>query len=65
MTPPQLASFLLFGCESFVKQHLDVGLVAYSASGGERARTGNVLRIEPNGRGWDYASGVLADAFGG
>ena len=55
----------LFGCKGFVKQHLEVGLVANAALGGERARPGNVLRVEPNGGGRGDACGVLAGESGG
>ncbi len=55
----------LFGCKGFVKQHLEVGLVANAALGGERARPGNVLRVEPNGRGRGDACSVLAGESGG
>ena len=48
-----------------MKQHLEVGLVANAALGGERARPGNVLRIEPNGGSRGDACGVLAGESGG
>ena len=48
-----------------MEQHLKVGLVADSARGGEHARPGNVLRVEPNCRSWGDASGVLSGEPGG
>jgi hypothetical protein len=48
-----------------MEQHLEVGLVADSTLGGEHARPGDVLRVEPNCRGRGYASAGLADELGG
>ena len=52
------------GCKSFV-EHLEIGLVADSARGGEHARLGYVFRIELNCRSWCDASNMLSREPGG